>query len=168
MSKQWSFRAIFLGAFASVLFSAALPKVTLAQGNDCGTNCGSCGTGKKEGYGYNELGEYNMSCAEAVTGCFRCWGGQHTLVREAPNSANALLRAVRTSSLDGLIRLAPTLKGQVYLHRQRNLVAVRGEACAKDRVVALAFLSEDRIDALARGGVGDLTSFLAQAPVVGR
>ncbi|MCU0615488.1 MAG: hypothetical protein MUD17_00135 [Gemmatimonadaceae bacterium] len=167
MAGHYSLSTFVVGALASLLLAAAMPKTSLAQGKDCGSNCGSCGTGKKEGFGYHELGEYNMTCAEAVTGCFRCWG-QHTLVRESPLSAEGLLRAIRTSSLDDLVRLAPSLKGQVFVYPQRKMVAVRGEECAKDRIVALAFLPQDRIDVLTRRGIGDLAQFLDQGSVASR
>lgn len=163
MPKKSSLKAIVLGALAAVVFGVTSPDPILAQrSQDCGSNCGPCGTGKKEGWAFHVSGQYNMDCAEATVGCVQCSGGQ-ALVRESPISADAVLAAVRSLSLADLIRLAPTLKGQVFVHRQRNLIAVRGEACAHDRVVALAFLPQDRLDVLARGGVGELTPFLARS-----
>ncbi len=167
MSMKSSFQALIVGALVSAVFGAISPTAVLAQGQDCGTNCGPCATGKKEAWNYHANGQYKMDCLEATTGCVQCSGGVQ-LVRESPVGADAILATVRSSSLAELVRLAPTLKGQVFVHRQRNLVAVRGEACAQDRVVALAFLPKDRLEVLARAGVGELTTFLNQSVVANR
>jgi hypothetical protein len=146
----------------TIALISATPEQAIAQ--DCGTNCNDCGAGRKEGSSYSASGNYWMACVPATNGCSTVGCGIITeMVRDAAPAPTVLLNTLRSVSLDSLARLAPTLKGRLLLHPERSIVAVRGVACQAKAVAALAFLSHERIQILARSGLTGLETFLDQA-----
>lgn len=163
MYKKVWLEALAKAALIAIVLAPATPRTVSAQ--DCGTNCGGCGTGKKEGYDYHARGQYNMNCQDAITGCASCpgGGGSEMLVKDAAQAPGALLSTLRSVSLESLRQMAPTLRDRLVVHPTRNIVAVRGAACQSKSVVALAFLSRERMEILSRSGLPGLEDFLNQA-----
>lgn len=159
MCKRVWLAALAKAALIAIVLAPATPRTVKAQ--DCGTNCSGCATGMKEGWSYHAKGDYNMDCLTATTGCAQCGG--EMLVKDAAQAPGALLSTLRSVSLESLRQMAPTLRDRLVVHPTRNIVAVRGEACQSKSVVALAFLSRERMEILSRSGLPGLEDLLNQA-----
>jgi hypothetical protein len=144
---------MFFGSFALIVASAAsLP----AQ--DCGEECGPCGQGKKEGMTWSAQGDYNMQCLTMNGPCLKCGA---SLVSDVPNVAS-ILQVLGAGPLSSLPTAASKLRDRLLVHPARNLVALRGDGCAAQKIIAVAFLSPDRIAALAKGGAARLDEFIVR------
>jgi hypothetical protein len=142
---------------AATVLVFALPQGLAAQ--DCGSECKSCGTNKREGYSHVEKGQYFMDCVVATTGCQACG---ETMISDAATAPAKILHTLRSASPQALAKLAPSLKDKLLLHQGRGIVAVRGVKCDSSKVTALTFLSPERIEILRRSGLPRLEDFLAK------
>ena len=158
-NKTWGF-TLLKGILGALFFFGLQPDALSAQ--DCGSSCGYCGPGKREGYTYTVNGDYNMDCLTATTGCKKC-GGAQTMVADAQPAPAALIRAIRTAPIGSLRQLTPELTARLLVHPARGMIAIRGEGCEAGSVVAVSFLERRRIELLARGGVVSLESFLSSS-----
>lgn len=149
---------LFRAMFASLVILVAGAADLLAQ--DCGEYCGPCGAGSKEGWSHNENGEYNMNCKATDEGCPQC-GGITMLVSDLPKEMD-LLTALKSAPMASLRAAVGTLRDRLLVYPERNMIAVRGERCAANSIVAVAFLPADRVAALATSGLPRLENFLAE------
>jgi hypothetical protein len=143
---------------------AVLPEIVVAQPvPNCGEYCGPCGTGAKEGTDESANGEYDMRCITTSGGCSSAHCNVGGLVSDNASVAS-LVTKMSTLPLSSLVAAAKAWRGRLYLHPSRNLVAFRGEGCAANSIVAVAFLSRERLAILAKGGLPHLEDFLEAEP----
>lgn len=101
-----------------------------------------------------------MNCKATDEGCGEC-AGITMLVSDLPKGMD-LLAALKSAPMASLQAAAGILRDRLLVYPERNMVAVRGERCAANSIVAVAFLPADRVAVLARSGLPRLEKFLAE------
>ena len=159
MTTPWM--TVLRAIVASFAIVAVTPDSVAAQFDDCGTNCRDCGEGKKEGYSWHADGQYNMNCLPATTGCVKTGCGAAGLVNDAPKGtlSLALVSAAPGATMNELIRTSGL---RLLVYPARNMVALRGDRCAENKIVAVMFLPPAQVSALAKAGARSLEEFLAK------
>jgi hypothetical protein len=150
------------GPFWSVLTAAVLlvaaPATAKAQSlHDCAEYCSPCGAGWKEGTTHNANGEYVMSCHLTSEGCALC---PASLAGDTRGTVD--LAKLTSMSLSALLASVGNMRERLLVYPERNMVALRGDRCAVNTVVAVVFLPKERVIALAKAGVPTLERFLAE------
>jgi hypothetical protein len=133
---------------------------THAQTVDCGEYCGPCGTGKKEGWGWSASGDYDMRCIETQGGCPTAGCGAGSLVSDVRVSSSLLAKLSSASTSQAAWQTIPGMRERLLVYPARNMVALRGDRCAANSIVAVVFLSPARVADLAKRGVPLLEKFL--------
>lgn len=144
-------RLLSLAALLFVL-SLAPPFANQVAAQDCGWHCDLCGIIRHEGRNYaTEWAFYNMGCVQA-NWCNACKFSLAEAPLDGTDLANQVVR-VEPRELEALLRVHGD---RLYVYPARGVVAVRGGPCDERAIVAVAFPSVGRMQALVGHGIRPL------------
>ena len=83
------------------------------------------------------------------------------LVADAAPSEAALLSQLLGATAEELPEVVAKYQSRLLIHPSRKLVAVRASGCDDDAITSVAFLNQEKTDALVSLGIGRLDTFLS-------